>query len=150
MSVDVIRKAYQATEEGFLSLVTKQWPVKPQIAAVGSCCLVGVICSGTLYIANLGDSRAVLGRVVQATGEVLSVQLSAEHNACFESVRQELRSLHPDDSQIVVLKHNVWRVKGLIQVSYLPYENWLLLIYFSSSFCLKKGRCKFCRGCLLL
>ncbi|KAG8474259.1 hypothetical protein CXB51_033711 [Gossypium anomalum] len=117
MSVDVIRKAYQATEEGFLSLVTKQWPMKPQIAAVGSCCLVGVICGGTLYIANLGDSRAVLGRAVKATGEVLAIQLSAEHNVCIESVRQELQSLHPDDSQIVVLKHNVWRVKGLIQVS---------------------------------
>ncbi|MBA0760228.1 hypothetical protein Gotri_022987 [Gossypium trilobum] len=117
MSVDVIRKAYQATEEGFLSLVTRQWPMSPQIAAVGSCCLVGVICGGTLYVANLGDSRAVLGRAVKATGEVLAIQLSAEHNACIESVRQELQSLHPDDSQIVVLKHNVWRVKGLIQIS---------------------------------
>ncbi|KAJ4964197.1 hypothetical protein NE237_024136 [Protea cynaroides] len=117
MSVDVIRKAFQATEEGFFSLVAKQWSMKPQIAAVGSCCLVGVICSGTLYIANVGDSRAVMGRLVKATGEVLSVQLSAEHNAAIESVRQELHSLHPDDSQIVVLKHNVWRVKGLIQVS---------------------------------
>ncbi|KAG5247959.1 protein phosphatase [Salix suchowensis] len=117
MSVEVIRKAFQATEEGFLSLVTKQWPMKPQIAAVGSCCLVGVICNGSLYIANLGDSRAVLGRAVRATGEVLSIQLSAEHNACIESVRHELHALHPDDSQIVVLKHNVWRVKGLIQVS---------------------------------
>ncbi|KAA3462816.1 putative protein phosphatase 2C 60 isoform X1 [Gossypium australe] len=119
MSVDVIRKAYQATEEGFLSLVTKQWPMKPQIAAVGSCCLVGVICGGTLYVANLGDSRAVLGRAVKATGEVLAIQLSAEHNVCIESVRQELQSLHPDDSQIVVLKHNVWRVKGLIQVIFI-------------------------------
>ncbi|KAB5561480.1 hypothetical protein DKX38_006437 [Salix brachista] len=117
MSVEVIRKAFQATEEGFLSLVTKQWPMKPQIAAVGSCCLVGVICNGSLYIANLGDSRAVLGRAVRATGEVLSIQLSAEHNACIESVRHELHALHPDDSQIVVLKHNVWRVKGLIQSS---------------------------------
>ncbi|KAM7470943.1 hypothetical protein LguiA_009126 [Lonicera macranthoides] len=117
MSVEVIQKAFQATEEGFLSVVTKQWPMNPQIAAVGSCCLVGVVCSGTLYIANLGDSRAVLGRVVKATGEVLAVQLSAEHNACIESVRQELHSLHPDDSHIVVLKHNVWRVKGLIQIS---------------------------------
>ncbi|KAG6778001.1 hypothetical protein POTOM_017845 [Populus tomentosa] len=117
MSVEVIRKAFQATEEGFLSLVTKQWPMKPQIAAVGSCCLVGVICNGTLYIANLGDSRAVLGRAVKATGEVLSIQLSAEHNACIESVRHELHALHPDDPQIVVLKHNVWRVKGLIQSS---------------------------------
>lgn len=121
MSVDVIRKAFQATEEGVIAQVSKQWSMRPQIAAVGSCCLVGVICGGTLYIANLGDSRAVLGRVVKATGEVLSVQLSAEHNASIESVRQELRALHPDDPQIVVLKHNVWRVKGLIQVSYLMH-----------------------------
>ncbi|KAI8536946.1 hypothetical protein RHMOL_Rhmol10G0296400 [Rhododendron molle] len=117
ISVDVIRKAFQATEEGFLSLVTKQWPIKPQIAAVGSCCLVGVICGGTLYIANLGDSRAVMGKLVKATGEVIAIQLSAEHNASIESVRQEMHSLHPDDPQIVVLKHNVWRVKGLIQIS---------------------------------
>lgn len=117
MSVDVIKKAYQATEEGFLSLVTKEWPVKPQIAAVGSCCLVGVICGGTLYIANLGDSRAVLGRLVKATGEVLAIQLSSEHNVAIESVREEMHSMHPDDSRIVVLRHNVWRVKGLIQVN---------------------------------
>ncbi|KAI4350257.1 hypothetical protein L6164_004730 [Bauhinia variegata] len=117
MSMDVIRKAYQATEEGFMSLVASQWPMNPQIAAVGSCCLVGVICNGTLYVANLGDSRAVLGRLVKATGEVLAIQLSSEHNVAIESVRQELHSLHPDDSHIVVLKHNVWRVKGLIQIS---------------------------------
>lgn len=117
MSVEVIRKAFQATEEGFFSIVSKQWSITPQIAAVGSCCLVGIICGGSLYIANVGDSRAVLGKLVKATGEVLAVQLSAEHNAAFESVRQELRASHPDDSQIVVLKHNVWRVKGLIQVS---------------------------------
>ncbi|CAN6485115.1 unnamed protein product [Victoria cruziana] len=117
MSADVIRKAFLATEEGFFGLVSRQWPNKPQIAAVGSCCLAGVICNGTLYVANAGDSRAVLGRLVRATGEVLPIQLSTEHNASNESVRQELRSLHPDDSNIVVLKHNVWRVKGLIQVS---------------------------------
>ncbi|CAN4109803.1 unnamed protein product [Withania somnifera] len=117
MSVDVIRKAFQATEDGFSSVVAKQWPMKPQIAAVGSCCLVAVICNSILYVANLGDSRAVLGRLMRATGEVLAIQLSAEHNACFESVRQELHSTHPDDPQIVVLKHNVWRVKGLIQIS---------------------------------
>lgn len=117
MSADVIRKAFQATEEGFFSIVRSQWSTNPQIAAVGSCCLVGVICDGTLYVANLGDSRAVLGRVVKATGEVLAIQLSTEHNVSNESVRQELQSLHPDDSQVVVLRHNVWRVKGIIQVS---------------------------------
>lgn len=114
--MDVIRKAFHATEEGFLSVVARHWTVKPQLAAVGTCCLVGVICDGKLYIANAGDSRAVLGRTVKATGEVIGIQLSVEHNASIESVRQELHSLHPDDPQIVVLKHNVWRVKGLIQV----------------------------------
>lgn len=61
MSADVIRKAFLATEEGFLSIVTKAWPTNPQLAAIGSCCLVGVVCGGVLYVANLGDSRAVLG-----------------------------------------------------------------------------------------
>ncbi|CAN1352326.1 Probable protein phosphatase 2C 28 [Linum perenne] len=117
MSSEVIQKAFQATEEGFVSLVARQWPMKPQIVAVGTCCLVAVICNETLYVANLGDSRAVLGRAVKATGEVLSIQLSDEHNVCHEAVRQELFSLHPKDPQIVVLKHNVWRVKGIIQIS---------------------------------
>ncbi|CAL9245234.1 unnamed protein product [Arabidopsis halleri] len=101
MSVDVIRKAYEPTEEGFLGVVAKQWAVKPHIAAVGSCCLVGVVCDGKLYVANVGDSRAVLGKVIKATGEVIALQLSAEHNVSIESsVRQEMHSLHPDDSHI--------------------------------------------------
>ncbi|KAJ6791125.1 putative protein phosphatase 2C 46 [Iris pallida] len=115
MSADVIRKAYSATEEGFLSVVKEQWLRKPQIASVGSCCLVGVICNGILYVANAGDSRAVLGRWVKGEIAVTAVQMSTEHNAHIQSVREELRSLHPDDPQIVVLKHKVWRVKGIIQ-----------------------------------
>lgn len=116
MSADVISKAFLATEEEFLSLVKKQWPIKPLLASVGSCCLVGIICSGLLYVANAGDSRVVLGRLEKAVKHVKAVQLSTEHNASFESVREELHVLHPDDPQIVVLKHKVWRVKGLIQV----------------------------------
>ncbi|XP_020574218.1 probable protein phosphatase 2C 79 [Phalaenopsis equestris] len=117
MSVDVLRKAIQATEDGFLSLVSSEWSLNPQLASVGSCCLLGVVCDKKIYIANLGDSRAILGRLVRATGEVLAMQLSPEHNASVESVRKELQLLHPEDSQIVVLKHNVWRVKGIIQIS---------------------------------
>lgn len=121
MSEDVITKAFLATEDEFLSLVKKQWLSKPQIASAGSCCLVGIICSGLLYIANAGDSRVVLGRLEKAFSEVKAVQLSSEHNANFESVREELRMLHPDDPQIVVLKHKVWRVKGIIQVNSLGF-----------------------------
>jgi len=111
-----IKKAFASTEEGFLSLVKKQWLSKPHMASVGSCCLVGVICNGLLYIANAGDSRVVLGRAERGTREVTALQLSTEHNANIETVRNELRCLHPNDSQIVVQKHKVWRVKGIIQV----------------------------------
>ncbi|CAN8276767.1 unnamed protein product [Cochlearia groenlandica] len=117
MSVEVIKKAFQATEEGFLSIVTNRFQISPQIATVGSCCLVTVICDGKLYVANAGDSRAVLGQVMKATGVAHATQLSDEHNASIESVRRELQALHPDHPDIVVLKHNVWRVKGIIQVS---------------------------------
>lgn len=117
MSLDVLRNAIHDTETGFLSLVTEQWLLNPQLASVGSCCLVGIVCEGTTYVASLGDSRAVLGRLVRATGEVLAMQLSSEHNVAIESVRQEVRSSHSDDPEIVVKKHNVWRVKGLIQIS---------------------------------
>lgn len=117
MSADVINQAFLATEEEFITYVRKHWLSKPQIASVGSCCLVGVICSGLLYIANAGDSRVVLGRLEKSVREVKAIQLSTEHNASIESVREELHTSHPDDPQIVVLKHKVWRVKGLIQVS---------------------------------
>ncbi|KAI4302357.1 hypothetical protein MLD38_038112 [Melastoma candidum] len=117
MSAEVIKKAFLVTEEEFLSLIKKQWLTKPQIASVGSCCLVGVICGGQLYIANAGDSRVVLGKCDKTLEEVKAIQLSSEHNASLESVREELRLLHPNDPRIVVLKHKVWRVKGLIQVS---------------------------------
>ncbi|KAK6117523.1 hypothetical protein DH2020_048743 [Rehmannia glutinosa] len=36
---------------------------------------------------------------------------------CLEEVRKELKALHPEDSQIVVMKQGVWRIKGIIQVS---------------------------------
>ncbi|KAK4481035.1 hypothetical protein RD792_011904 [Penstemon davidsonii] len=117
ISADVIKKAFLATEEEFLSLVRQQWQVNPQLASVGTCCLVGVISNGLLYVANAGDSRVVLGRAGKAVRVVNAIQLSTEHNANIESVRDELQALHPDDPQIVVLKHNVWRVKGIIQIS---------------------------------
>ncbi|KAL8166792.1 hypothetical protein V2J09_008291 [Rumex salicifolius] len=117
MSADIISKAYIATEEAFLGLVKKEWTQQPQIASVGACCLAGVVCDGALYIANAGDSRAILGKLDNSVKAVKAIQLSAEHNASIESVRDELHKLHPDDPYIVVQRRTVWRVKGLIQVS---------------------------------
>ncbi|XP_077217719.1 protein phosphatase 2C family protein [Tasmannia lanceolata] len=114
---ETIRRAFLETEEGFTTLVSQLWTARPQMATVGSCCLVGVIFQRTLYVANAGDSRVVLGKRVGNTGGIAAIQLSIEHNANLEAVRRELKELHPNDPQIVVLKHGVWRVKGIIQVS---------------------------------
>ncbi|KAF6173878.1 hypothetical protein GIB67_039829 [Kingdonia uniflora] len=84
-----------------LAVVRKQWHNKPQLASVGSCCLVAIICDRLLYVANTGDSRVVLGRSEKVAQEVRAIQLSTEHNASTESVRDELYALHPNDSQIM-------------------------------------------------
>lgn len=116
ISEDIIRNAVSATEDGFMTLVRRSFGIKPLIAAMGSCCLVGVIWKGTLHIANLGDSRAVIGSTGRSN-KIVAEQLTKEHNACKEEIRRELKSLHPEDSQIVVMKHGTWRIKGIIQVS---------------------------------
>lgn len=118
MSIDVIRKAFEAAEQEFFQLVKRSWLTRPQIAAVGSCCLLGVISDGVLYVANLGDSRAVLGRGVGdgRRKDVVAERLSTDHNVAVEEVRKEVKALHPDDSHIVVYTRGVWRIKGIIQV----------------------------------
>ncbi|XP_043709837.1 probable protein phosphatase 2C 63 [Telopea speciosissima] len=119
LSADVIKKAFDATEEEFLHLVKRSWPARPQIASVGSCCLVGAISNDVLYVANLGDSRAVLGRRASEGRKipVVAERLSTDHNVAVEEVRKEVEALHPDDSHIVVNSRGVWRIKGIIQVS---------------------------------
>nr|AAW29521.1 BTH-induced protein phosphatase 2C 2 K2 form [Oryza sativa Indica Group] len=117
MSTEVIRRAFGAAEEEFLQQVRQAWRQRPKMAAVGSCCLLGAISGDTLYVANLGDSRAVLGRRVVGGGVAVAERLTDEHNTASEEVRRELTALNPDDAQIVVHARGAWRVKGIIQVS---------------------------------
>ncbi|XP_061354435.1 probable protein phosphatase 2C 63 [Gastrolobium bilobum] len=130
VSEEVIKKAFSATEEEFMHLVKRSFAIFPQIASVGSCCLVGAICDNVLYVANLGDSRAVLGKKRKRisisisdsdsdaeTESVVAERLSVDHNVGVEQVRKEVQALHPDDSHIVVHTRGVWRIKGIIQVS---------------------------------
>ncbi|CAM8983653.1 unnamed protein product [Rhodiola kirilowii] len=117
VTAEIIRRAFLQTEEEFISLVGELFNVRPSIATVGTCCLVGVVYQQTLFVANLGDSRAVLGKKVPGTGCMVASQLSTEHNANIDEIRLDLQNHHPDDPEVVVLKHGVWRVKGIIQVS---------------------------------
>ncbi|XP_044376231.1 probable protein phosphatase 2C 29 isoform X2 [Triticum aestivum] len=121
ISAQVIKRAFGATEEAFMGMVEKSWPSQPRLMSVGSCCLVGAIEGGTLHVANLGDSRAVLGRLASTGGKkrraVVAERLSRDHNVADEEVRREVAEAHPDDPHIVMSSHGVWRIKGIIQVS---------------------------------
>ncbi|XP_027112602.1 probable protein phosphatase 2C 63 [Coffea arabica] len=119
LSADVIKKAFSATEEDFTQLVKRSLAVTPQIASVGSCCLVGAISNDQLYVANLGDSRAVLGRrgFDGESSSVVAERLTTDHNVSCEKVRREVEAQHPGDSPIVIYCRGVWRIKGIIQVS---------------------------------
>ncbi|XP_024975333.1 probable protein phosphatase 2C 68 isoform X1 [Cynara cardunculus var. scolymus] len=118
ISSEILKDAVSATEDGFLSLVRRTCGIKPLMAAVGSCCIIGLISEGTLYVANMGDSRAVIGRLSRRrSNKIIAEQITEDHNACIDEVRQELKSDHPDDPHIVVMKQGVWRIKGIIQVS---------------------------------
>lgn len=116
--MDAIKKAFHAIEEDFLSLVKQSLHTSPRIASVGSCCLLGAISDNVLYVANLGDSRVVLGRRDLGGDKhpVVAQRLSTDHNVSVEEVRREVKSLHPDDEHIVVFTRGSWRIKGIIQV----------------------------------
>ncbi|XP_052175873.1 probable protein phosphatase 2C 78 isoform X1 [Diospyros lotus] len=50
LSAEVIKRAFDATEEEFIRLVKRSWMARPQIAFFGSFCLVGVIFDNILLL----------------------------------------------------------------------------------------------------
>ena len=83
---------------------------------VSSSCLFCIIWNRKLYVANVGDSRAVMGS--SRLFDTLRVQkLVRDHNAGNKHVQDELARLHPDDPDIVMYHNEAWRVAGVSEVS---------------------------------
>ncbi|KAL2901319.1 putative protein phosphatase 2C 25 [Bienertia sinuspersici] len=119
MNEDVIKDAIAATEREFGALVqsTYNYDHNPLIAVSGSCCLIGVIWRRKIYVANLGNSRAVIGSLDSRSKKIVAHQLNVEHKTSKAEIREEIMSKHPDGSDILVNVHGSWRIKGLLQVS---------------------------------
>jgi pyruvate dehydrogenase phosphatase len=60
MSENILRQVVVGMEETFMTGVEESNQQQPELAIVGSSCLFCIVWRGTLYIANVGDSRAVL------------------------------------------------------------------------------------------
>lgn len=146
LSEEVIKKAFEATEDEFLRVVRESWIARPQIASVGSCCLLGAISKGVLYVANLGDSRAVLGRKALEgevnCGAVVAERLSTDHNVGVRMLERRLKLF-------TLMIHTLWfalvefgESRALFRYKYIYPSSIFLFLRFSvqqlfvSIFCL--------------
>ncbi|KAF3778007.1 putative protein phosphatase 2C 43 [Nymphaea thermarum] len=126
MSVrDAIRESFSSTDEEFLEAVGRTREPKPLIAAAGSCCLVGIVLAGgTVYVANAGNSRAVLGRFLDShmPKDFVVEQLSEDHLASTsDSVKQSpVSPAQLGDPNIVEVNTGVCGARGFVQVTRVP------------------------------
>ncbi|KAJ3688172.1 hypothetical protein LUZ61_017336 [Rhynchospora tenuis] len=113
----VIQEAYLSTENKFLELVTSNRRLIPFLETMGSCCLSGVMHGNKLYVANAGDSRAVVARWADGEEQPRVRQLSTDHNANDEAIREELEAEHPDDPDLFRVVNGTYRIRDTIQVT---------------------------------
>ncbi|KAL2923868.1 putative protein phosphatase 2C 25, partial [Bienertia sinuspersici] len=121
MSESAIRHAIAATENGFIEAVRNAIETQPLMALEGCCCVIGVIWRSRLYVANLGDSRAVLGHSLPTDSVIVTVlpdQLTVVHNVNEENVRRELLVSHSLEAEPIITKDKgLHLIKNRIQVS---------------------------------
>jgi pyruvate dehydrogenase phosphatase len=87
----------------------------PYMSVVSSGCLICMIWGRQLYLANLGDSRAIL--CSNQRGSELDVHpMLRDHNCRNVEIREELQALHGHDDAICSNVFGEWRVKGLSEV----------------------------------
>ncbi|KAL4221038.1 hypothetical protein ACF0H5_019300 [Mactra antiquata] len=97
--------AFKKTDDDFLKQATKVKPVWKD----GTTAILVLIINENMYIANIGDSQAVLCRVKDSTTECSAVPLSVPHNPSIyeERMRIQKQGGHVKDG----------RVMGVLEVS---------------------------------
>ncbi|XP_054473784.1 pyruvate dehydrogenase [acetyl-transferring]-phosphatase 1, mitochondrial-like [Anoplopoma fimbria] len=86
-------------------------PSPLRVALSGCTACIAHVSKGVLHVANLGDSRAVLG-VKEPNGSWSAVSLTNDHNAQNPDELQRILGEHPPSEQRTVVRHD--RLLGLL------------------------------------
>lgn len=92
-----------------------------QVALSGCTACVARVSNGVLHVANLGDSRAVLG-VQEPDGRWSALSLTNDHNAQNPDEVQRILGEHPRSERRSVIRHD--RLLGLL----LPFRCFIKLL----------------------
>jgi len=95
-----------------------------QWLGAGTCALCAYIDTrdNLLYVANLGDSRAVLGKQSACMeGLIEAVEVTVDHNIKTDTERHRIRSSHPEDEDVITERWDdfeyAWLLKGRARFS---------------------------------
>jgi len=98
-----IQDSYKALEKSYYDIASKSYKLGfHQMGRVGSCALSTFLHENKLYVANLGDCKAIL--IKSEKSGVTAQKLTHKFNANSKKEQARLRAKFPDDKEIVVCR----------------------------------------------
>lgn len=118
MSTEILKQVIVDTEAGFIEFARNNYQQhrNPVISVVSSGCLICVIWKDTLFVANVGDSRVILGSHKGKFKRLHIDQVVRDHNCQNWDIQNEIIESHPNDHRRLVEVNGKWRVRGLSEV----------------------------------
>jgi pyruvate dehydrogenase phosphatase len=113
-----ILKGFERLEQEWISIAQASFHGGfPKAASVGSCGLVSIVHNNKLYVANAGDSKAVLLRQTDS-GDFERVKISKTFNANKKYEQERLQKEFPGEKDIFLCKRkSACYVKGRLMPS---------------------------------
>ncbi|GAU13602.1 hypothetical protein TSUD_347060 [Trifolium subterraneum] len=118
MNESILRQVIDQMEKGFIEFARNSFEQQHQLqnSFVSSGCLICIIWKGKLFVANVGNSRAILGsqKGIGQIKKLVVKQMCRDHNFLNIDIQQELDELHPDNNRSC---YQSIEGKGLIETS---------------------------------
>ncbi|CEG44906.1 protein phosphatase [Plasmopara halstedii] len=112
-----IQRAFGRTDRDLMTEVASAFKLGfGAVARCGSCACLAYVHDDTLYVANAGDIRAVLGKSGKEDGVIGAEPLSNDQNAMVKSEQEKLVKEHPGETNVFTCRHPTsCYVKGALQ-----------------------------------